>query len=65
MSCGTAQPRLVAAVTSAVPALAPDAVPVGAGTIAILLVGNLRGVRQAATVFAAPTYAFIIAMFAP
>jgi amino acid transporter len=54
----------VAAVTSAVPALAPDAVPIGAGTIAILLVGNLRGVRQAATLFAAPTYAFIIAMFA-
>jgi amino acid transporter len=54
----------VAAVTSAVPALAPDAVPIGAGTIAILLIGNLRGVRQAATVFALPTYAFIIAMFA-
>jgi amino acid transporter len=54
----------VAAVTSAVPALAPDAVPIGAGTIAVLLAGNLRGVRQAATVFAAPTYAFIIAMFA-
>ena len=54
----------VAAVTSAVPALAPAAVPIGTGTIAVLLVGNLRGVRQAATVFAAPTYAFIIAIFA-
>jgi amino acid transporter len=54
----------VAAVTSAVPALAPAAVPIGAGTIAVLLAGNLRGVRQAATVFAAPTYAFIIAIFA-
>ena len=54
----------VAAVTSAVPALAPAAVPIGIGTIAVLLAGNLRGVRQAATVFAAPTYAFIIAIFA-
>jgi amino acid transporter len=54
----------VAAVTSAVPALAPAAVPIGTGTIAVLLAGNLRGVRQAATVFAAPTYAFIIAIFA-
>ena len=54
----------VAAVTSAVPALASAAVPIGTGTIAVLLAGNLRGVRQAATVFAAPTYAFIIAIFA-
>ena len=53
-----------AAVTSAVPALAPAAVPIGAGTIVVLLLGNLRGVREAATVFAAPTYAFIVAMFA-
>ena len=54
----------VAAVTSAVPALAPAAVPIGAAAIAVLLLGNLRGVRSAATLFAAPTYAFIVAMFA-
>lgn len=29
----------------------------------MLLAGNLRGVRQAGTLFAAPTYAFIIAVF--
>jgi amino acid transporter len=51
------------AVTSAVPSLAPDAVAIGVGVIAVLLAGNLRGVRQAGALFAAPTYAFIGAMF--
>jgi amino acid transporter len=53
----------VAAVTSAIPSLSPDAVPIGVGVIVVLLAGNLRGVRQAGVLFAAPTYAFIIAMF--
>jgi amino acid transporter len=51
------------AVTSAIPSLAPDTVPIGVGVIAVLLAGNLRGVRQAGALFAAPTYAFIFAMF--
>ena len=54
----------IAAVTSAIPSLSPDAVPIGVVVIAALLAGNLRGVRQAGAIFAAPTYAFIIAMFA-
>jgi amino acid transporter len=53
----------VAAVTSAIPSLAPDAVPMGVGVIVVLLAGNLRGVRQAGVLFAAPTYAFILAIF--
>ncbi|HYZ53819.1 MAG TPA: APC family permease [Streptosporangiaceae bacterium] len=53
-----------AAVTSAIPSLAPAAVPAGIGVIALLLAGNLRGVRQAGALFAAPTYAFIIAVAA-
>jgi amino acid transporter len=52
----------VAAVTSAVPSVGPAAVPIGVGAIAVLLAGNLRGVRQAGSLFAAPTYAFIAAM---
>jgi amino acid transporter len=52
----------VAAITSAVPAVAADAVPVGLAAIALLLVGNLRGVRQAGFLFAVPTYAFIVAI---
>ncbi|MFC4565467.1 APC family permease [Nocardiopsis mangrovi] len=54
----------VAAITSAVPALVPATVPLGLGVIAVLLAGNLRGIRQAGILFAAPTYAFIAAMFA-
>jgi amino acid transporter len=54
----------VAAITSAVPGLAHNAVPLGLAAIAILLMGNLRGVRQAGAIFSAPTYAFVLAMFA-
>ena len=53
-----------AAVTSALPQLADDVVLIGVLVIAVLLAGNLRGVRQAGALFAAPTYAFIIAIFA-
>jgi amino acid transporter len=51
------------AVTSAIPSLASYNVLIGVAVIAVLLAGNLRGVRQAGAMFAAPTYAFIIAMF--
>jgi amino acid transporter len=52
----------VAAVTSALPGLASAAVPLGVGVIAVLLVGNLRGVREAGAIFSAPTYAFVVAI---
>jgi len=52
----------VQAVASAVPALRTQAVPLGVGVIAVLLIGNLRGVREAGTLFAGPTYAFLAAM---
>ncbi|MFF2060399.1 APC family permease [Streptomyces sp. NPDC058200] len=52
----------MAAVTSALPGLADDVVVIGVLVIAVLLAGNLRGVRQAGALFAAPTYAFIIAI---
>ncbi|MCD6290517.1 MAG: APC family permease [Anaerolineae bacterium] len=50
----------VAAITSAAPAL--YAHRVGLGVLFILLVtwGNLRGVRESGTIFAIPTYLFII-----
>jgi amino acid transporter len=51
------------AVSSAIPSLSADVVPIGVGVIALLLAGNLRGVRQAGLLFAAPTYAFILAIF--
>lgn len=54
----------VAALTSAIPSLLPATVPLGVGVIALLLAGNLRGTRQAGLLFAAPTYLFLVAMFA-
>jgi amino acid transporter len=52
----------VDAVVSALPRLAPLAVPLGLLVIAVLLAGNLRGVRAAGSLFAAPTYAFLAAI---
>ncbi|MFE5846949.1 APC family permease [Streptomyces niveus] len=54
----------VAAITSAVPSLASSSVLIGVAAIVVLLAGNLRGIRQAGAIFAAPTYAFVIAMLA-
>jgi amino acid transporter len=54
----------VAAITSAVPSLSAETVPIGVCVIAVLLAGNLRGVRQAGAIFAAPTYLFIAAIVA-
>jgi hypothetical protein len=54
----------IAAITSALPGLAGGTVPLGLGVIGLLLAGNLRGVRQAGVIFSAPTYAFVVAMFA-
>jgi amino acid transporter len=51
------------AVTSAIPSLSSDTVPLGVGVIVVLLAGNLRGVRQAGLLFAAPTYLFIVTVF--
>jgi amino acid transporter len=53
----------IAAVTSAIPSLSPDKVELGLAVIVILVAGNLRGVRQAGLLFAAPTYLFIVAIF--
>ncbi|MET7971361.1 APC family permease [Micromonospora sp. NPDC005305] len=54
----------VHAVTSAVPGLAPVTVLLGVLVIAVLLAGNLRGVRTAGNIFVLPTYAFVVAVLA-
>jgi amino acid transporter len=46
-------------IVSAVPALAPHAVGVSAGMIAVLALMNLRGAKESGTAFAIPTYGFI------
>ena len=54
----------VASIASAFPSLRSATVVIGVGVIAVLLIGNLRGVRQAGSLFAIPTYAFIAAIAA-
>lgn len=54
----------VAALISAYPALTPYRVTLGIACIAVIALGNLRGIREAGTIFAVPTYAFIVGMYA-
>jgi amino acid transporter len=54
----------ILALVSAVPSLEGHAVSLSLGFIALLTVANLRGVREAGLLFALPTYAFVVAMFA-
>src|SRR5438034_2193818 len=53
----------VAAISSFVPELHDYRVVAGLVLIAVLVIGNLRGVREAGLLFAAPTYAYMIAMY--
>lgn len=49
------------AFVSAVTPLAPYDVPLGVFCILLILVINLRGIRESGTIFAAPTYLFVVA----
>ncbi len=49
----------VAAVTSAVPDLHGDKVPLALLFVLLITLGNLRGIRESGTIFAIPTYFFI------
>ena len=52
----------VAALTSAFPAWVPFRVEIALGFVAVLMVGNLRGVRESGRIFAVPTYFFIVSV---
>lgn len=52
----------VANIASAFPALAPHAVAITLSCIVLLAVMNLRGVRESGTLFALPTYGFIVSI---
>lgn len=51
-----------AALTSAFPNLAYYTVPITIGVVVVLIYGNLRGLREAGSYFAFPTYFFITMM---
>ncbi|MEQ1897578.1 MAG: APC family permease [Vicinamibacterales bacterium] len=52
----------VAAVTSALPALAEHRLALALGFVGVLTLGNLRGVRESGRIFAVPTYFFIVSI---
>jgi amino acid transporter len=54
----------VAAITSAVPELAPHAVALSLGFLVVLTAANLRGVKESGRAFAIPTYGFVLAVYA-
>lgn len=53
----------VAAITSAVPVLYPHRVALGLACILIILMVNLRGVRESATLFGVPVYWFVFSAY--
>ena len=53
----------VVAITSAAPSLARHAVLLSVGCVALLMLANLRGVRESGRAFAVPTYLFIALTF--
>ncbi len=54
----------VAAISSFIPAIADHRVLWALGLIALLTLGNLRGIREAGVLFAAPTYVYAFSLFA-
>ena len=54
----------VANVVSAVPVLAPHVVALSVGLVLVLALMNLRGIKESGTVFAIPTYGFVVCVFA-
>jgi amino acid transporter len=54
----------VIAITSAAPSFAGHKVALSIGFVILLTLANLRGVREAGTVFAVPTYGFVVMVYA-
>jgi amino acid transporter len=54
----------VAAITSALPQLHVNRVELTLGFVLLLMLGNLRGIRESGRIFALPTYVFVVSMLA-
>jgi amino acid transporter len=52
----------VAAITSIVPALFPERVLLAVVIVVVLMLGNLRGIRESGTIFMAPTYVYLVSV---
>jgi amino acid transporter len=53
----------IAALTSALPALSPFTIDLCLGAVFLIMLANLRGVREAGRIFMMPTYSFIASIF--
>jgi amino acid transporter len=51
-----------AALTSAFPALVPYTIAITIAVVLIMLFGNLRGIREAGSIFAIPTYFYVVSL---
>lgn len=63
MTVAVSTSSAVEQIASAVPALDPLRVEIGITAIGLILLGNLRGVREAGNIFAIPTYLFLGSAF--
>jgi amino acid transporter len=52
----------VAAITSLLPEILPFALELSIGAVVVITVANLRGIRESGSIFAVPTYAFVVTM---
>jgi amino acid transporter len=52
----------MAAVTAAFPSLYPYRVELAVASIVLITIGNLRGIREAGTIFTVPTYLFVFTL---
>ena len=53
----------VAALTSVFPALFDERIVISVGFVLLICLGNLRGIRESGTIFAAPAYIYLFAIF--
>jgi amino acid transporter len=59
MTVAVSTSSAVEQITSAVPQLIDARVVIGVAAIALITIGNLRGIREAGNIFAVPTYLFV------
>jgi amino acid transporter len=52
----------VLAISTAFPSWEPAKVVIGVGFIALITIGNLRGIREAGLIFAGPTYFYVLSV---
>src|SRR5262252_211330 len=53
----------VAQITSLIPEWLPYEVPLAVGAVVLIMLANLRGIRESGSIFALPTYAFVALVY--